>query len=110
MEWTKSFPAAITVCDTEGIILDMNEQSAMVFEKDGGVNLIGTNSLDCHPEPARSKFLDLLQSPRPNAYTIEKNGKKKLIYQAPWFDNGDFAGIVEISIPLPEDVPHFIRK
>jgi transcriptional regulator with PAS, ATPase and Fis domain len=110
MEWTKSFPAAITVCDTEGIILEMNDQSAMVFEKDGGLNLIGVNSLDCHPEPARSKFLELLQNARPNVYTIEKNGKKKMIYQAPWYENDVFAGIVEISIPIPEDIPHFVRK
>jgi hypothetical protein len=45
-----------------------------------------------------------------NAYTIEKNGKKKMIYQTPWYSNGKYSGLVEISLPLPEELPHFIRK
>ncbi len=27
-----------------------------------------------------------------NAYTIEKNGIKKLIHQTPWFENGEYTG------------------
>ena len=34
--WIKEFPAAITVCDAEGIILEMNDKAAKTFEKDGG--------------------------------------------------------------------------
>jgi transcriptional regulator with PAS, ATPase and Fis domain len=110
MDWVTNFNAAVTVCDTEGFILQMNEQAALVFQKDGGFDLIGKNALDCHPGYSRSKFLDLLKNPRINVYTIEKSGKKKMIYQAPWFKDGKFAGIVEISLPLPEEIPHFIRK
>jgi transcriptional regulator with PAS, ATPase and Fis domain len=110
MDWAKTFNAAITVCDTEGIILEMNEQSALVFQNDGGFDLIGRNIFDCHPEPSRSKVMDLLKNPRTNVYTIEKNGKKKMVYQSPWYKGDRFAGIVEISMTLPEDVPHFIRK
>lgn len=110
IDWAKNFNAAVTVCDTQGIILQMNDQAASVFSKDGGTNLIGKNLLDCHPEPSRSKLLDLLENPGTNAYTIEKNGMKKMIYQSPWYDGGNFAGLVEISLPLPVDVPHFIRK
>jgi transcriptional regulator with PAS, ATPase and Fis domain len=110
MDWIQNFNGAVTVCDAEGIILQMNEQAARVFQKDGGTNLIGKNLLDCHPEPSRSKVMDLLKNPSTNAYTIEKNGKKKMIYQSPWYDGDKFAGLVEISLPLPEDVPHFIRK
>lgn len=110
LEWEKEIGAAMTVCDPEGIILYMNDQSMEVFKNSGGKDLIGKNLLDCHPEPARSKLVDLLQNPRLNAYTIEKNGKKKLIYQTPWYSNGKFSGLVEISLPLPEEVPHFVRK
>jgi hypothetical protein len=40
----------------------------------------------------------------------EQNGKKKLIYQAPWYDNdGKVAGLVEISLLIPEDMPHYRR-
>ncbi|MDD2576134.1 MAG: diguanylate cyclase, partial [Bacteroidales bacterium] len=44
-----------------------------------------------------------------NAYTIEKEGLKKLIYQTPWYENGEFGGLVEFSIVIPMDMPHFVR-
>jgi transcriptional regulator with PAS, ATPase and Fis domain len=110
INWYDQFNAAVTICDLHGIILYMNKQSIIVFSKDGGENLIGKSLLDCHPEPARSKLTALLENPRVNAYTIEKKGVRKMIYQAPWFNDGLLAGLVEISLPLPEEVPHFIRK
>lgn len=110
MDWTKQVNVAITVCDADGMIIAMNEMSAVTFAKDGGASLIGKNLLDCHPEPARSKLKDLLDNPRVNVYTIEKNGIKKMIYQTPWYTEGTFAGLVEFSLPLPEELPHFIRK
>jgi len=42
-------------------------------------------------------------------YTIQKSGVKKLIYQAPWFQEGKYAGFVELSLPIPETMPHFDR-
>jgi PAS domain-containing protein len=109
--WVDNFPVAITVCDRDGIILEMNEAAARIFEADGGRQLIGTNLLDCHPEPARSKLQGLLETQQANAYTIEKRGVKKLIYQSPWYDeNGQFGGLVELSLVLPAELPHFIRQ
>ncbi len=107
--WVQEFPAAITVCDHNGIILAMNDRSCETFEADGGKNLIGASVLECHPEPARTKLAELLASGAPNVYTIEKGGKKKLIFQSPWYENGKYAGIVELSLPLPTDIPHFVR-
>lgn len=49
-DWIKQFPAAVTVCDCKGVILDMNDRAAQTFEKEGGRVLIGKNLLDCHPE------------------------------------------------------------
>ena len=109
LTWTQAFPAAITVCDTEGIILEMNEKACATFEADGGANLIGTNLLNCHSEPSRTKVAELLKSETSNIYTIEKGGIKKLIYQSPWYNNGTYAGIVELSLPIPEQMPHFNR-
>lgn len=108
--WIEEFPGAVTVCDREGVILEMNEKAARSFEADGGRALIGRNMLDCHPEPARSLVADLLASPRVNAYTIEKRGVHKLIYQAPWFEAGAFGGLVELSLEIPADLPHFVRQ
>ena len=109
-EWIKEFPAAVTVCDEKGIILDMNDKAAKTFEKDGGRKLIGSNMLDCHPEPARTKAERLLAAREKNVYTIEKNGVKKLIYQSPWYRNGEYAGFVELSLEIPFKMPHFIRS
>ncbi len=108
-EWIKEFPGAITVCDPQGIILEMNERSAEVFKEDGGVALIGSNLFDCHPEPARSKLKALMERQERNVYTIEKKGIKKLIYQTPWYREGEYAGFVELSLEIPTELPHFIR-
>jgi transcriptional regulator with PAS, ATPase and Fis domain len=110
LDWVKEFPAAVTVCDEEGIILEMNDKSAKTFEKDGGRKLIGSNMLDCHPEPARTKTERLLAARKKNVYTIEKNGIKKLIYQSPWYRDGNYAGFVELSLEIPFELPHFIRS
>jgi hypothetical protein len=107
--WTQEFPAAITVCDTTGVILWMNERACATFESDGGAKLIGTNLLDCHTEPSRTKVAELLKSGTANIYTIEKGGIRKLIYQSPWYNNGAYAGLVELSLPIPAQMPHFNR-
>ncbi len=107
--WWAEFPGAITVCDPEGLIIELNDKAAQGFAADGGRNLIGTNLLDCHPEPARSKVKQLLEMKQKNVYTIEKNGVKKLIYQSPWYSKGKFAGWVELSLEIPIEIPHFIR-
>ena len=101
---------AVTVCDLSGIIVYMNRKSAATFAKDGGSDLVGKSLLDCHPEPARAKLLELLQSPRLNIYTIEKNAVQKMIYQAPWIENGRTLGLMELSLPLEGDIPHFLRN
>ena len=109
-EWIKEFPAAVTVCDAEGIILEMNDKAAKTYENDGGRKLIGSNVLDCHPEPSRTLVAELLARPRVNAYTIEKRGVHKVIYQAPWFEAGAFTGLVELSLEVPATMPHFVRE
>jgi len=51
-----------------------------------------------------------MQTGESNTYTVEKNGVKKLIYQTPWFEDGKVAGMVEFSIVLPTEIPHYVRK
>jgi hypothetical protein len=108
--WVQEFAGAITLCDPDGIILEMNDKAVRTFQEQGGAALIGTNMLDCHPEPARTKTRELLDSRRTNVYTIEKRGQKKLIYQAPWYENGQYGGFIELSLELPAEMPHFIRE
>ncbi|MDR3048181.1 MAG: PAS domain-containing protein [Bacteroidales bacterium] len=102
-------PFSITVCDKEGIILSMNEKAIKTFVRDGE-SLIGKSLLDCHPEPARAKLLELLQNHTINCYTIEKNGVKKMIYQSPWYDGEEFGGYVELSMEIPFEMKHFVRQ
>ena len=72
--------------------------------------MIGKNLFDCHSPDSVYKIKELLLENKTNVYTIEKNGKKKLIYQSPWSENGEINGLVEFSIEIPPDMPHFIRS
>ena len=110
MDWLKEINAAVTVCDNNGIIVYMNEKSEQVFENDGGKNLIGSNLFGCHPEPTLTKLKKMLDDGSTNVYTIEKNGRKKIIYQTPWVKENVIEGMVEISFNIPDEMPHFIRK
>ena len=107
--WVDSLPAAVTVCEADGRIIEMNAKAREVFAEDGGTGLLGRNVLDCHPEPARTKLGEMMDKGQANVYTIEKRGLKKLIYQAPWFRDGQYAGHVEISFEIPRDLPHHKR-
>jgi transcriptional regulator with PAS, ATPase and Fis domain len=106
----KEFPGAVTISDTEGKIVYMNDVSAQVNEKQGGLTLLGRNVLDCHPEPARTKLKHLMETQKKNVYTIEKNGKKKIVYQTPWYVEGVYQGFVELTFEIPFEMPHFIRQ
>jgi transcriptional regulator with PAS, ATPase and Fis domain len=107
--WLDGIEVAATVCDRQGVCLYVNEWAAQVFAKDGGRALVGRNLLDCHPEPARSRFVAQLAAPASNSYTIEKAGVRKLVHQIPWYKDGVFSGVVELSFVLPEPLPHFVR-
>lgn len=109
VDWVKEYPGAVTVCDAQGIILYMNERAVKVLSGTGK-SLVGQNVLDCHPEPARTKLVELLRTQASNSYTIEKNGVKKLIHQSPWYQDGKYGGFVELSIEIPLSMPHYIRK
>ena len=108
--WKEGVNFAITVCDAAGKIIEMNARSAATFQQRGGKKLLGQNLLDCHPGASKEKLRQLLAAPRTNAYTIEKNGIKKLIYQTPWFKDGRPAGLVELALEIPAELPHFTRK
>ena len=109
-EWLHGLDVAITICDKKGIIVYMNRKSIESFEKEGGKKLIGSNLLDCHPGESRKILAEMLKAEKENIYSIEKNGVKKLIVQKPVFEHGSFAGFMEMSIVLPHEMPHHLRK
>lgn len=108
-DWAKGLNCAITVCNRDGIILYMNEKSQRTFEKWGGKDLIGKSLFDCHNPRSVETIHRLMNNNESNTYTIDKNGIKKLIYQTPWHQDGEVAGMVEFSIELPAEMPHFAR-
>ena len=74
---------AVTICDREGRIIEMNEQSRQVNLKPGQSLIV---------------------------YTITKGDKKKLIYQIPWYENGEYAGFMELSMIIPHEMAHYVRQ
>ncbi len=107
--WLEELPAAVTVTDANGTIVAMNARSRRTFEKEGGGALVGKSVFDCHPEPARTKARELFARGLPSHYTIRTGGQRKIIHQLPWYRDGTFAGFVEISVPIPDELPHFDR-
>ena len=101
MDWTREAPVAITVTDAKGRIIQMNAAALSAFGK-AAADLLGSDVLDCHPEHARGEVARLYETRAPNHYTISKRGQRKIIHQLPWFRGKEFAGFVEISIPIPD--------
>lgn len=108
-KWTDQVSIAITVADANGTITEMNPPSIATFAADGGAELIGSDVFACHPEPSRTKLASMYKAHQPNHYTIQKNGQRKIIHQIPLSKEGVFQGYVEISIPIPDHLPHFDR-
>lgn len=103
-DFFKDVNVSITVSDTEGNVVYQNESSVNV---NGDVR--GKNMMGCHNERSQAIIHHLLDAAATNVYTISKKGKKKLIYQTPWYENDEVKGLVEFSIILPETMPHYDR-
>ena len=106
-DWAKEMNCAVTVCDADCNIIYMNDLAVETYRKHG--NLIGKNLMPCHNERSQSIIRRLLDEGGSNCYTIHKNGVKKIIYQTAWRKEGTVAGIVEISMVVPETLPHYER-
>ncbi len=105
--WADGIECAVTICDADCKILYMNERSRATFARHG--DLIGHDLMACHSEKSREMIKRMLATGVTNAYTISKGGVRKLIFQTPWRCDGEVAGLVEISIVLPENMPHYDR-
>lgn len=101
---------AITVTDENGDFIDLNTHSKRVNLKSMDENLIGKNIMGCHNERSKAIINNMMTNKATNVYTIQKKGQKKLIYQAPWFkEDGSFGGLVELSLVIPFEMPHYNR-
>lgn len=102
--WNDELDCAVTVCDTEGAVLYQNDRSR---EVNGDVR--GKSLIPCHNERSRAIIRRLLDEGGRNAYTIEKNGVRKFIYQTVWRRAGCIGGLVEYSMEIPAEMPHYVR-
>ena len=108
--WVKVFPGAITVTDNDATVIEMNEDSAKkLFKADGGYEVLGRNAITCHPPQTQEKVRQIYETHSFNVYSITKNGQKYLVYQAPYFIEEKFSGVVELFLELPDEIPHFDR-
>ena len=108
MDYLKGINIAITVSKKDGEIVYQNDSS---IDVNGDAR--GRDLMKCHNERSQQIIQHLLDEAATNVYTISKKGKKKLIYQTPWYDDDDKsvpAGLVEFSIVLPEEIPHYVRS
>lgn len=107
--WANMPECAVTVCDADCNIIYMNQRSRATFAE-GTDRLIGCNLLECHSPKSREIISRLLTSGGTHAYTIEKHGIKKFIYQSAWLNtDGNIGGLIELSMVIPDKMPHYTR-
>ncbi len=117
-DWAKGCAFAVTICDYKANILYMNEKSKATFAKYG--DIVGKNLKECHSPKSWEMIGRLLSKGESNSYTITKGGVNKLIHQTPWYtddsekgilleDGRIVGGLVELSIVLPGQMPHYDR-
>jgi len=107
LDYFKGLNLAITISAKDGEVLYQNDSS---IEVNGDVR--GNNMMGCHNERSRQIIKHLLDDAATNVYTISKKGKKKLIYQTPWYEDDAkqvVGGLIEFSIILPDEMPHYDR-
>ena len=103
--WADDTNCAVTVFDTEGVVIYQNKQSISVNGEYRGKRM-----LPCHNERSKGIIARILEKVDTNAYTIEKKGIRKMIYQTAWRrEDGTVGGIIELSMPIPAEMPHYVR-
>ena len=77
--WADELDCAVTVCDTQGVVVYQNARSRAV---NGDVR--GRSMLPCHSERSRAIIARLLETGGKNVYTIEKRGRSAAWWSSRW--------------------------
>lgn len=107
-DWAEDIDGAVTVCDTDCNVIYMNKRSRETFNRPD-CDMVGKNMMPCHNERSQAIIREMLEKGSSHCYTISKRGKKKLIFQTPWKEDGEVKGLVEFSFVIPEEMPHYDR-
>jgi hypothetical protein len=99
---------AITITDEQGNFIFVNSKSGEINAHSNAQSLIGKQVRQCHNDRSIAIIEQLFKGEK-NVYTITKKGQEKLIYQAPWTVDGVVKGLVELSMVIPKNMPHYDR-
>jgi [ribosomal protein S5]-alanine N-acetyltransferase len=106
--WIDGFYGAFTICDAAGRIVELSRAAQELYADFGGADLVGRPLLDCHGPASRDLVAELIRERRTHVYFVEKAGRRRLIYQAPWAA-GDQTGFLELSLEIPMQTPTRVR-
>jgi len=76
LAWAEGTHCAITVCDLQGQVIFMNEQSRATFDREGRT-MLGQNLMPCHSTASQQKIRHMLATDTTNCYTIDKQRSEK---------------------------------
>lgn len=107
-DWAKEMNCAVTVCDADCNIIYMNDLSRATFAS-YGADLVGRNLMEFHVGRSQDIIRRLLAEGGEQQLYNQQAGTSQLIYQTAWRKDGEVAGLVELSIVLPDDMPHYDR-
>ena len=104
-DFFKEINVSITISDTEGNVLYMNDKAKSVFS-----DMVGKNMMGCHKQSSQETIKRLINEKETNVYTIQKGDVKKMIYQTPWYVDGNhpWKG-KDRPLPLPQLHPQPFR-
>jgi len=106
IDWAKEIDATLIVTDANNIVIHVNEAACEVFK---ATKLVGTELIAHHPKWAIPAVEELLDKKKPDCYTTETPQGKHFVYHTPWFKDGEYAGFVELVIPIRKDMRNIIR-
>ena len=78
----------------------MNQRIADYFAVTGGKALIGSSIFDCHNPKSAQMVREEISSHKTIVYIHEEDGQKEVVLHVLWYQDGKFAGLVEISLPF----------
>ena len=104
LDFFKEINVSITISDTDGNVVYMNDKAKSVF-----TDMVGKNMMAWHKQSSQDTIKRLIDEKATNVYTIQKGDVRKMIYQTPWYVDGEIKGLIEYSIILPEEMPHYVR-
>ena len=103
--WADDTNCAVTVCDTEGVVIYQNKQSISV-----NGSIAAKACSPCHNERSKGIIARILEKGDTNALHHREKRDPQNDLQTAWRrEDGTVGGIIELSMPIPAEMPHYVR-